>query len=150
MIEKQFIAIGDEIWQDNEVWCIAGGEHCADVIATALNDLHKENDDMKFFITNLEAQRDEFYHGATENAKMNGELRKQIAELNEEKEDFKSQLDNAIEMLNKEINTSENAFEGLMKENQSLKKLIKRVLETVPMKHSLAMDLKNSVRELYE
>ena len=38
----------------------------------------------------------------------------------------------------------------LHEENQILKQLIKRVLETTPVEHSLALDLKNSVRELYE
>ena len=35
-------------------------------------------------------------------------------------------------------------------ENEQLKLLIKKVLETTPIEHSLAMDLKNSIRELYE
>ena len=40
---KYFIPIGNEIWKDNEVWCVAGGKHCADVIATALNDFDRAN-----------------------------------------------------------------------------------------------------------
>lgn len=36
----------------------------------------------------------------------------------------------------------------LSKENDYLKSLIKQVLETTPIKHSLAVQLKNSVREL--
>ena len=35
-------------------------------------------------------------------------------------------------------------------ENEQLKQLIKKVLETTPIEHSLAIDLKNSIRELYE
>ena len=38
----------------------------------------------------------------------------------------------------------------LEKENEELKLLIKKVLETTPIAHSLAMELKNSVRELYD
>ena len=40
---KQFIANGNDIWQGNDVWCTAGGKHCADVIATALNEAINEN-----------------------------------------------------------------------------------------------------------
>lgn len=40
--------------------------------------------------------------------------------------------------------------EDVCKENEQLKLLIKKVLETTPIKHSLALDLKNSIRELYE
>ena len=39
---------------------------------------------------------------------------------------------------------------GLYHENEQLKQLIKKVLETTPIEHSLAIDLKNSIRELYE
>ena len=41
MTTERFKPIGKEIRQDNEVWCIAGGEHCADVISTALNEQEK-------------------------------------------------------------------------------------------------------------
>lgn len=59
---KQFVNVGNEIYQGGEWWCSAGGEHCADVIATALNEqsekineLEKENqmikqdNDLKFW-----------------------------------------------------------------------------------------------------
>ena len=38
----------------------------------------------------------------------------------------------------------------LQKENEQLKQLIKKVLETTPIEHNLALELKNSVRELYD
>ena len=38
----------------------------------------------------------------------------------------------------------------LSNENEQLKHLIKQVLETTPIEHTLAMDLKNSIRELYD
>ena len=41
MTGKRFINVNHEIWQGNDVWCVAGGEHCADVIATALNEQHE-------------------------------------------------------------------------------------------------------------
>ena len=47
MTEKQFKNIGDEIHLNGEVWCVAGGKHCADVIATALNELLDKNEQLK-------------------------------------------------------------------------------------------------------
>lgn len=44
----------------------------------------------------------------------------------------------------------ENKLNALHEENEQLKQLIKKVLETTPIEHSLAIDLKNSIRELYE
>ena len=41
-------------------------------------------------------------------------------------------------------------YTALKEENEQLKHLIKKVLETTPIEHSLAIDLKNSIRELYE
>ena len=38
----------------------------------------------------------------------------------------------------------------LLEENKQLKQLIKKVLETTPMEHELAVKLKNKVREFYE
>ena len=41
-------------------------------------------------------------------------------------------------------------YNHLKKENEELKLLIKKVLETTPIEHSLAIDLKNSIKELYK
>ena len=49
------------------------------------------------------------------------ECRKSYEKLYEENNQLKKQLDETIEGLHKEITTSENAFEGLMKENKELK-----------------------------
>ena len=50
MTAKRFKAIGKDIWLDNRIWCVCGGEHCADVIATALNELIDENIELKRYI----------------------------------------------------------------------------------------------------
>lgn len=52
-----------------------------------------------------------------------------------------------LKELNIELKRENKTFR---KENDELKKLIKKVLETTPIAHSLAMELKNSVRELYD
>lgn len=47
MTEKRFKNVGKDIFQYGEWYCSANGEHCADVIATALNELIEENEQLK-------------------------------------------------------------------------------------------------------
>ena len=47
MTKKRFVNKGKDIFQYGEWWCSAGGEHCADVIATAINELVEENNELK-------------------------------------------------------------------------------------------------------
>lgn len=47
MIGKRFTVNGKEIIQNKQVWCMANSEHCADVIATAMNELSDENEQLK-------------------------------------------------------------------------------------------------------
>ena len=47
MTEKRFVNKGKDIFQYGEWWCSANGEHCADVIATAINELIEENEKLK-------------------------------------------------------------------------------------------------------
>ena len=44
---ERFVNKGKDIFQYGEWWCSAGGEHCADVIATALNRVINENEQLK-------------------------------------------------------------------------------------------------------
>lgn len=53
MTRKRFENIGRDIFQYGEVWCSAGGEHCADVIATALNQVIEERDYYKLTLNEL-------------------------------------------------------------------------------------------------
>lgn len=47
MTDKRFVNKGKHIFQYGEWWCSANGEHCADVIATAMNELYEENEQLK-------------------------------------------------------------------------------------------------------
>lgn len=47
MTGKRFVNKGKDIFQYGEWWCSAGGEYCADVIATALDMLLDENENLK-------------------------------------------------------------------------------------------------------
>ena len=46
-MSERFVNEGKDILQYGEWWCSAGGEHCADVIATALNMILDENERLK-------------------------------------------------------------------------------------------------------
>ena len=46
-MSERFVSEGKDIFQYGEWWCSAGGEHCADVIATALNMILDENERLK-------------------------------------------------------------------------------------------------------
>lgn len=48
MTEKRFYTDGQDVMQEGEVWVVAGGEHSADVIATALNELIEEINRLQF------------------------------------------------------------------------------------------------------
>ena len=71
MTEKQFKAIGKDIWQGNEIWCVAGGEHCADVIATALNEQHETIQLLKKEIERLKGRY--YYENNKDNPRINVE-----------------------------------------------------------------------------
>lgn len=48
MIEnKRFIAVDECVMQDNEVYVVCKGEHNADVVTTAMNELIEENEELK-------------------------------------------------------------------------------------------------------
>lgn len=60
MSGKRFKNVGKDIFQYGEWWCGANGEHCADVITTALNELLDENEWLRHKVEDLEfAQRTE-------------------------------------------------------------------------------------------
>lgn len=48
MTEKRFYTDGRCVMQKGEVWVVAEGEHSADVIATALNELIEERNKLQF------------------------------------------------------------------------------------------------------
>ena len=58
MAGKRFQNQSKDIFQYGEWWCSAGGEHCADVIATALNELLEENEQLKKENKRLEKMND--------------------------------------------------------------------------------------------
>ena len=65
MTEKRFVNKGKDIFQYGEWWCSAGGEHCADVIATAINELIEENGQLKSKNRGLQSELQIFKEDAT-------------------------------------------------------------------------------------
>ena len=63
MTERRFVNIGKDIFQNKDWWCSAGSEHCADVIAEALNVLCEENEQLKQRIKELKKEVDELSCG---------------------------------------------------------------------------------------
>lgn len=65
-----------------------------------------------------------------------------VLRLEKENEKLKNKL--------KFFNELNKPYGDIIKENEQLKQLIKKTLETTPIEHTLAVELKNSVRELYD
>lgn len=99
MIEKRFVNKGRYIHQYGEYWCGAGGEHCADVIATALNELIEENEKLNkklqiYKTDGIETLND--LQRCYENAKKS---MKRIDILEEENEQLKQEIETLQEQL---------------------------------------------------
>lgn len=58
--KKRFINRGEHIFQNREWWCSAKGEHCADVIATAMNELINENEKLNSELKELRKKYNDF------------------------------------------------------------------------------------------
>lgn len=75
-----------------------------------------------------------------------------VLRLEKENDELKQQLRTKY-IVNKqyeELQRVKQENRELKKENKQLKQLIKKTLETTPIEHTLAIELKNSVRELYD
>ena len=79
---KRFVNIGNEIHLNGEWWCSANGEHCADVITTALNELNDENEQLKNMVR----------HNYVEHKRCVNNYVDKIKEVEKENEQLKSEL----------------------------------------------------------
>lgn len=100
---KRFRAIGKEIWQDNGIWCVCGGEHCADVISTAINELLEEKEilelQLKSATNEIDKLMDEIntltdtcHDCCKEIREENEQLKEENKELKEENEQLKQYI----------------------------------------------------------
>lgn len=92
MKKERFKNIGTDIFHYGEWWCSAGGEHCADVIATAMNEIMDKNaqlkKDNKEYIRGLDLRRAECQSWASDVR----ELREQNCQLEKENGQLTQQL----------------------------------------------------------
>ena len=75
---KRFVNKGKDIFQYGEWWCSANGEHCADVIATAINELIEENEQLQH---KLSQQEMEYATTACRQAEENEQLKFELEEV---------------------------------------------------------------------
>ena len=66
MTKRRFVNKGKDIFHYGEWWCSAGGEHCADVIATALNEIMDKNAQLKKENEQLKQIAEEFIENKTQ------------------------------------------------------------------------------------
>ena len=122
MTGKRFTINGKEIIQDKQVWCMANSEHCADVISTAMNELHKENQKLLDEKNYSERKKCEYFN-KWNNAHLDN------IQLRQENEQLKS---NVIDLIDKKINKLKNVNEVSLIPRESveiLKELKKELLE---------------------
>ena len=91
MTEKRFTFTQDtlakaDVFDGNEFVCCTLSVWVEQLV-DLLNELAEENKEIKIQYDNLKAQRDEFYHGARENANRVGQLEKENKELREQLKD---------------------------------------------------------------
>lgn len=99
MTEKRFVNTGKDIFQYGEWWCSAGGEHCADVIATAMNELIKENEKLKSKNRGLQSELQIFKEDVTHSNFMINKFRDENRQLKQFKEDLFAKIDMHLRML---------------------------------------------------
>lgn len=91
MKKERFINIENDIFQDREWWCSAKGKRCAEVIATAMNELMDENEQLKKenkeYIRGLELKKAECQSWASDVR----ELREQNCQLEKENKELKQE-----------------------------------------------------------
>lgn len=81
MTKKRFVNEGKDIFQYGEWWCSANGEHCADVIATAINELIEENEQLKYTLGAYRVDLNNHKYKCNALEEENEELKKENQEL---------------------------------------------------------------------
>lgn len=135
MTEKRFVNKGKDIFQYGGWWCSASGEHCADVIATAMNELIEENEQLKQQNKRLEEkiQRERTSFTKT-HERWSKEAEIKIKELSEENEELKQKVD-FYKYFQKDARELEKDNEQLHKENKQIKDLIHIMLNQIDVEN---------------
>ena len=92
MTRKRFKNIGKDIFQYGNWWCAANGEHCAEVISIALNQLVEENEMLKHKNRKLTYTNGEYMDLSLRQRHKLDEREDENTELKKENEQLKSKL----------------------------------------------------------
>ena len=92
MVKERFVNVNEDIFQYGEWYCSAGGVHCAEVIAAALNELCTENKELKSEITILKGGYDEYEEIVGELKAENNMLKQRVKELENKQESLHETL----------------------------------------------------------
>ena len=120
---KRFVNKGKDIFQYGEWWCSANGEHCADVIATAINELIEENEQLQH---KLSQQEMEYATTACRQAEENEELKDRIDNYNtafKKLQDLTERKINENEQLKQSSTMYYNLFKELQRQMQGVKSI---------------------------
>ena len=108
MTEKRFTVYGKEIVQDNECWAVAYSEYNADVIATALNELNDENQELqgkydaqKQLFCQLNSDKNNIWQDYQDLKKENEQLKSELKGLRKKYNDFSETVDKRLKELYK-------------------------------------------------
>lgn len=95
MTEKRFVNKGKDIFQYGEWWCSANGEHCADVIATAMNELIEENEQLRNALKELKEigdyQADRIQELSDDNEQLKERNKKRLQRLKNQRKELEKQ-----------------------------------------------------------
>lgn len=128
MKKERFKNIGTDIFHYGEWWCSAGGEHCADVIATALNEIMDKNAQLKKenkeYIRGLELKKAECQSWASDVR----ELREQNCQLEKEIKQLKSD-NRLLYSRNTDLKRKNELYDAENEQLKSKNKILKEDLE---------------------
>ena len=116
MTKKRFYTEGRYVMQDKEVYVICNGEHSADVVATALNELLDENEQLKEENNELRQDNDikfwklQCMHYFNLNSLFMSEISRAIKKGYEVSEQFQKYLDELKENNNEIKEKNERLF----------------------------------------
>lgn len=123
---KRFTNVNEDIFQYGEWYCSAGGEHCADVIATALNMVTEENEQLISEMGELGTAH------AEEINSIEDKFDEEILKLEKENEQLKFQLQSTSAQRDefyRGARENANRVGKLKKENEELKEGMIRVVD---------------------
>ena len=121
---KRFVNIGNEIHLNGEWWCSANGEHCADVITTALNELNDENEQLKNMVRHNYVEHKRCVNNYVDKIK---EVEKENEQLKQSYKEFEDECQSTFNAMSRKQNDLYRKNFKLKEENEQLKQQIENM-----------------------